>query len=134
MGDNIQLEQLAELVKHLPIKLRSKGSIAALEAAVKQNYISVKEDHTLQWEAECKTLLAYFCGKAWSGDYSRYSRTCGKTIWKTGNIPFPSSEIDRLFNTNSLKQIRNNRKNTALPYRWQLIDELFDKRNRVNKW
>lgn len=126
MKQNTHSKQVEELIKHLPVKLRRYVRDDVLATAIDRNYISVNDDWTLHWVAGGSTLLAYFCGKMWCGDYGKHIRRSGKTVWKSGMRHFPASELGRLFGIDGMKQIRYNRRDTALPECWQLIDELFD--------
>jgi len=114
-----ELETLSKLLRLTMLNEK------AFDKAVEQGYIEVREDGTMEWMLESKTLLAYFCGRIWCGDYGKYSRRVGSTLWQLGDGVFPSARLERLFSVSLLRQTRNKRKNLALPEYHQLIDILF---------
>ena len=64
-GANIIDELVADLVKHLPMKLRMGLRVEVLSAAVEEGLLTVTAEGKLVWLLESKTLLAYYCGRMW---------------------------------------------------------------------
>lgn len=99
----------------------------AWDRAVEQGYIEVRAEGGLRWTLESQTLLAYFCGRLWSGDRGAYSRRKKAMVWIMGDQgTFPAAALGRLFGNTSLKQTRNRRRNMTLPEQFQIIDFLFN--------
>lgn len=99
----------------------------AWDRAVEQGYIVVRAEGGLRWTLESQTLLAYFCGRLWSGDRGAYSRRKKAMVWIMGDQgTFPAAALGRLFGNTSLKQTRNRRRNMTLPEQFQIIDFLFN--------
>ena len=97
--------------------------------AVKEGYI-VKGDEgvRLKWMLGSQTLLAYFCGRLWSGDKEQFSRRKGRMVWQTGTGVFPDAQLSRLFGSPALKQTRYRRRDLVLPAHHELVDRLFESR------
>lgn len=123
MGQDV-LKEMATISKLLQLTMRDTR---AFTLAVERGYIVVTEDgQHLRWMLGSITLLAYFCGKLWCGDYSAYNRRLGTKVWRQGEKSLPVSELHRVFGINYIRQSRQNRKNHASPENFQLVDNLFD--------
>lgn len=110
------------LPQALKSTMRNKN---AFDEAVKKGFIELTSDGHLRWMLHNSTLLAYFCGRMWCGDTGMYSRRKGTTVWHKGTGLFPAKELNRMFGMTTLKTLRLNRSNRALPDYFELIDELF---------
>lgn len=117
--------EVAELVKHLPLKLRNDVRVEVLSAALQEGYLSVCENGQWQWQLENKTLLAYFCGRMWCGDSSHYSNKAHAHVWDRAITLFPEKDLTALFGVKNLRTLRKNRDLCVLPDGWQLIDKIF---------
>lgn len=122
----IQYEDMAALVKQLPLNLRCKMRIDVMEQAVNERLITILDDGRLHWTGGSNTLLAYFCGRMFCGDHGQYSRRKQQEVWVQGTAPFPHAELSRLFGVKALKQTRHRRNNMPLPACWEFVDALFD--------
>lgn len=125
-SENANELSLATLIKHLPMDVRHKLRTDVLEAAIRSDLIEITREGKLRWLSGNNTLLAYFCGRMWSGDHGKYSRRKGAMLWQMGNGEFPAASLNRLFGTSALKQTRSRRKNMALPKFFEMVDNLFD--------
>ncbi len=113
----------------LPIILSAKladENKAAFEKAVAKGYIINKEgeERKLTWQLS-KTLLAYFCGRLFAGDYLQYSRRQEKYLWMKGKGKFPAKPLGDTFGEKTLKQLRQKRFLKPAPDDYELIEELF---------
>jgi len=97
----------------------------AFDAAVAKGYIVLKEDGHLAWMLGSSTLLAYFLGRLFAGDYGRYSKVKDGMLWLRGKKAFPATELQQLFGEPSLRKLRQNREGRSLPENYELVDELF---------
>lgn len=114
----------------LPVKLQSIMLNAhAFDMAVELRYIQLADDGHLLWMLGSNTLLAYFLGRLFCGDYSRFSQRKGCCLWLTGDGVFPAADLQALFRINSLKDLRRKRKNLMSPENFQLVDNLFARIN-----
>lgn len=123
MDELIIRDEVAALVKQLPMKLRYKADPRVLTLAVEQCYIAIDEQGRLRWLLESKTLLAYFCGRMWCGDTPRNAR--GRQVWVQGGCSFPAKDLDALFAATNLRTLREKRKKSLLPTGAELVDTLF---------
>lgn len=126
-------EALAALVNQLPFKLRRRVQMDVMCRAMGQHLMEIDQSGRLCWLAGNYTLLAYFCGRMFSGDHGRFIRRKGTYVWVLGKEPFPAAELNRFFGVNNLKQLRHQRVNLALPECWQLVDSLFAAADAVNR-
>ena len=101
-------------------------NVDAFNKAARLGYIVVRQDGRLGWTLDNLTLLAYFCGRMWSGDRGRFSRRRGTVLWQMGRRSFPAASLGRAFGIGSLKQSRCRRKNMPLPEHFEIVDSLFD--------
>jgi len=130
------LEQLSSIVNDdrakeggivLPLPLRETMLHAeAFDAAIAKGYIEMTEDGHLAWMLGSTTLLAYFLGRLFSGDYGKYSKGKKGTLWVRGKKPFPATELQQLFGESSLRKLRENREGRLLPEHFEVIDKLFE--------
>lgn len=120
-----KVNELTDLVKHLPIKLRKGLREDVLLAAIEENYISVQTDGKLRWMLDNKTLQAYFCGRMWCGDSCVYSKRTEALIWKQGSRHFPAKDLSDLFGVKGLRDLRKLRNRCNLPECVELIENLF---------
>jgi len=97
----------------------------AFDAAVEKGYIVMTEDGHLAWMLGSSTLLAYFLGRLFSGDYGRYSKVKDGKVWLRGKKAFPATELQELFGEPSLRKLRQNREGRLLPENYELVDLLF---------
>lgn len=104
----------------------------AFHRAVQYGYIQVDQKGNLHWMLGSTTLLAYFCGRMWCGDASRYSRRVQAGLWTFGKRQFPAASLNRTFGVTTLKESRNRRKNRTLPRGYEVIDSLFDNNGTGN--
>jgi len=110
----------------LPLVLRKTMLYSeAFDAAVEKGYIVMTEDGHLAWRMGSSTLLAYFLGRLYSGDYSRYSKVKDGKVWLRGKKPFPATELQELFGEPCLRKLRQNREGRLLPENYELVDQLF---------
>lgn len=114
---------------NLPIILSAKltdENKAAFEKAVEEGYIINKEgeERKLTWQLS-KTLLAYFCGRLFAGDYLQYSRRQKKYLWMKGKGKFPAKPLGDIFGIDDLKQLRQKRLSKAAPDNYTFIDDFF---------
>ena len=117
---------LAELYRNLPMKVRKGMCMDVMEAAIGANLIEITREGGLRWLSGNNTLLAYFCGKMWCGDYGWYSRRKGMWLWQMGKKgEFPAAALNRLFGITTLKQTRKRRENMPLPEFFEIVDDLF---------
>lgn len=122
-----QRDELAELVKHLPLRLQFgiTKHMRAFERAMEYEYLTITADGHLRWSLEGATMLTYFCGKVWCGDYSKRRPCRSGATWKQGKAVFPGADLSRLFEQKGLKQIRYDRKELTLPEFFERVDNLF---------
>lgn len=99
--------------------------VRAWDRAVERGYIVVRAEGGLEWTLGSATLLAYFCGRLWSGDRGMRSRGRKVTVWVRGERAFPATELQLLFGQKTLRKLRQNRDGRHLPEHADLIDELF---------
>jgi len=110
----------------LPLTLRKAMLHArAFDAAVAKGYIQMTDDGHLAWMLGSTTLLAYFLGRLFSGDYGKYSRCKKGTLWVRGEKTFPATKLQQLFGEKTLRKLRENREGRFLPENFELIDKLF---------
>lgn len=125
-ADELRHQELAELIKNLPIKLRKGVREDVLVCAINEKVIELTEDGKLRWLLESKTLHAYFCGRMWCGDEATYNRRRRTYAWKRGRRAFPTRDIQRLFGESGLRNLRYKRELRTPPEGFELIDSLFD--------
>lgn len=113
---------LAALSKVLQVTMLD---VRAWDRAVERGYIVVRAEGGLEWTLGSATLLAYFCGRLWSGDRGMRSRGRQVTVWVRGERAFPATELQGLFGQKALRKLRQNRDGRHLPEHADLIDELF---------
>lgn len=124
-------KSMSELVKHLTLKLRTPlianaRAMSAFQAALDCGMISVTSEYKLEWHAESKTLLAYFCGRIWCDDRSSHSkRTCSHIWEQSSSMRFPCKDLVDLFDVQNLRTLREQRNMGRLPIGWELVDALF---------
>ena len=106
----------------LRLKMRNEE---AFNRAVDAGYVNVQDDGSLKWTLGSETLLAYFLGRLFCGDFGQYSRRRRAMIWQRGKGVFPAESLQAIFNMKSLKRIRLKRDKMPLPENFQLIDSLF---------
>lgn len=114
---------------NLPIILSAKltdENKAAFEKAVAKGYIINKEgeEGKLTWQLS-KTLLAYFCGRLFAGDYLRYSKSQEKYLWMKGKGKFPAKPLGDTFGIDDLKQLRQKRLLKGAPDNYTFINDFF---------
>ncbi len=119
------VNEVAELVKHLPVKLRIGLNTDALEVAIEENVISIEGDGRLKWKLENKTLLAHFCGRMWCGDTIVYNKRKGQWRWKLGERDFPEKDLNWLFGEEGLRNLRRQRNLCAPPFGFEWVDKVM---------
>ena len=124
MEHNFQNE-LAELVKLLPKRVRERADIKVISAAIAERLIDITEDRRLMWLPENKTLLAYFCGRMWCGDSTHYYSDCRSWMWQRGRKMFPEKDLNLLFGEKNLRTLRKNRDLCVPPKGWELVEKIF---------
>ena len=124
MEQNVQNE-LAELVKLLPKKIRQRANVEVIAAAIEENLLRITEDKRLMWLSENKTLLAYFCGRMWCGDSTHYYSDCRSWMWERGKVMFPEKDLNFLFGVRNLRTLRKNRDLCIPPKGWELVERIF---------
>ena len=124
MEQNVQNE-LAELVKLLPKRVRERADIKVISAAIAERLIDITEDGHLMWLLENKTLLAYFCGRMWCGDSTHYYSDCRSWMWQRGRKMFPEKDLNLLFGEKNLRTLRKNRDLCVPPKGWELVERIF---------
>ena len=87
--------------------------------AIEAGYMEEVGSH-YEWK-NTKTLLAYMCGRIYCGDKPEYS----KSFWTFGEGLFPDVELGVLFKQNGIGQLRQNRRDEAVPNNADIIDKLF---------
>lgn len=117
--------EVAALVKRLPMKLRKNAREEVLLEAIDARVLAISAEGKLIWLNENKTLLAYFSGRMWCGDSSQYSKRTGRYVWKCGNRRFPEKDLDDLFEVKGLRGLRRQRKWCPLSEGFEIIDNLF---------
>ena len=106
----------------LRLKMRNTE---ALDKAVEAGYINVQDDGSLKWTLGSETLLAYFMGRLFCGDFGQYSRRMNAKVWMQGDRTFPSKDLCRIFGVKALKQLRYRRRKSVLPDFFEYVDNLF---------
>lgn len=110
----------------LPYALRKAMLHArAFDEAVAKGYIQMTDDGHLEWMLGNATLLAYFLGRLFSGDCSKYSKAKCGMLWVKGKKTFPATELQLLFGEKTLRKLRQQREGRSLPVNFELIDKLF---------
>jgi len=99
---------------------------AAFDYAVEEGYVQMGEGGCLTWHLGNSTLLAYFLGRLFCGDYCVISRSKG-AVWTRGEGVFPASELQRLFGISTLGKLRQKRANMTLPENYKFVEEIFEK-------
>lgn len=125
MEQTIQRIEVAELVKTLPMKLRTDIDVEVLKVALQEGVVRISDDGHWVWTLESKTLLAYFCGRLWCGDTPCYSRKTGAYVWRLGERNFPKKDLVKLFGVTNLRTLRKNKNFCTLPAGWEIIDKFF---------
>jgi len=114
-----------ELNAVLPVELKlPQDRMRVLVKAVKRGVVSVKKGG-LVWHSDKAMLLAYFCGRLWSGDYVKVVRSTGERMLMAGPIPFPSTALEDVFGSKNLRQYRSQLMNQKLLGVHLAVDELF---------
>ncbi len=124
MEQDVQNE-LAELIKILPKRIRERADIKVISAAIEDRLIDITEDGQLVWLLKSKTLLAYFCGRMWCGDSARYQSCCHTWVWERNGVVFPEKALNNLFGEKSLRTLRKNRDLCVLPKGWERVEKIF---------
>jgi len=110
----------------LPVRLRAvMKHPAAFDRALDNGYIVPTAQGRLQWTLGSNTLLAYFWGRLFCDDKPVASKTCRSLLWRQTKELFPDKDAALLFGTPNLRILRHNRQYGKLPYKHQLVDELF---------
>ena len=91
--------------------------------AIEAGYMEEVGSH-YEWK-NTKTLLAYMCGRIYCGDKPEYSKIDRKSFWTFGEGLFPDVELGVLFKQNGIGQLRQNRRDEAVPNNADIIDKLF---------
>lgn len=91
--------------------------------AIEAGYMEEVGPH-YEWK-NTKTLLAYMCGRIYCGDKPEYSKIDRKSFWAFGEGLFPDVELGVLFKQNGIGQLRQNRRDEAVPNNAEIIDKLF---------
>ena len=91
--------------------------------AIEAGYIEEVGSH-YSWKGT-KALLAYMCGRIYCGDKPEYSKIDRKSFWTFGEGLFPDVELGVLFKQNGIGQLRQNRRDEAVPNNADIIDKLF---------
>ena len=125
MGQTILPNEVAELVKRLPVKLRTGVRAEVLMAALQEGLVTVTDDGRWQWQLESKTLLAYFCGRMWCGDTPLYSKHARGWVWQSGQGRFPRKDLVELFGVRNLRTLREQRFMALLPNGWEQVEKIF---------
>lgn len=133
MGQTIQQDEVAELVKRLPTKLRINVRADVLQQALQEGLLTVADDGRWVWQLPSKTLLAYFCGRMWCGDMPLYSQRAQGYIWQEGQGRFPRKDLVALFGVNTLRLLRKQRFWALLPKGWEQVDKIFDPHEKNQK-
>lgn len=120
--------EVPELVKHLPKKLSGRINVEALEGAIDKGMLCIQENWKLRWNLENRTLLAYFCGRMWCGDYCTFSSREKKWLWRQpSGVRFPKKDLVDLFDVRNLRTMREQRKDCVAPQGREEVDKLFQK-------
>ena len=119
------MEELAELVKHLPLKLQAGISVQVLERAIEERVIAITPAGRLEWKLESKTLLAHFCGRMWCGDTLTFNKRVRQYKWKFGAGRFPGKDLEELFGVGGLRDLRRKREFRTPPAGFELILKIF---------
>ena len=127
-------DEVAELAKHLPMRLRVGLRVEVLWAALQEGYLCIADDGSWEWLLESKTLLAYFCGRMWCGDAAIYSNSAKGYIWQSGEQQFPRKELMALFGVRNLRTLREQRYMALLPTGWQLVENVFSEKMIKKHW
>ena len=127
-------DELAELAKQLPMRLRVGLRVEVLWAALQEGYLCITDDGRWEWLLESKTLLAYFCGKMWCGDTAIYSKHVNGYIWQSGEQQFPKKDLMALFGVRNLRTLREQRYQALLPLGWQLVENVFSEKMIKKHW
>lgn len=118
-------DEVVNIEKLLPQDLRGRHvKYEILERAVSTGLMTIVNGR-LTWQGGSKTLLAYLCGRVWSGDYTRKHVREGSSSWMEGNRTFPGEALAEFFGVKNLKQLRNNRISFEPPKDCVLVDCLF---------
>ena len=125
MGQTIQPNEVAELVKRLPTKLRINVRAEVLQQALQEGLLTVTDDGRWVWQLPSKTLLAYFCGRMWCGDMPCYSQRAQAWLWQGGQGRFPRKDLVALFGVRNLRTLREQRFMALLPNGWEQVEKIF---------
>lgn len=110
---------------HLPSALRWRcENPEAWRRATERGFVA-KTATGWQWLAGSEKLLAYFCGRLVCGDDVRPSKRCGY-VWEKGVGRFPAKQLNRMFGTASLRQLRDKGLGLRAPEGHEMVDRLFE--------
>ena len=107
----------------LPSRLDTELARKIFAKAIEEGYIIIDDDH-YEWTLN-KVLLAYMCGRIYCGDKPEYSKIDRKSFWTFGEGLFPDVKLGVLFKQNGIGQLRQNRRDEAVPNNADIIDKLF---------
>ena len=110
----------------LPESLDNALARKVFERAIGKGLIKIENGHYV-WLGKSKALLAYMCGRIYCSDYTEYLRKEHKNIWRQGELRFPESALNKLFQEESLAQSRKSRELLTSPEGFNTIDSLFAK-------
>ncbi len=110
----------------LPNELDTPKARIVFKKAIEKGYMTPKGNR-YQWH-QSNVLLAYLCGKLYSGDFIHKSKHL-KDEYKKGELPFPEKSINGLFYDRTDKALANIKESrnglSSSPKGYTLIDELF---------
>ena len=95
-----------------------------LDNAINLGYIRPVKDGHYQWLLGSETLLSYFLGKLFCGDFGEYSSRKKAMVWRRGDAPFPAKVLNELFGVKSLKRLRIKREWCVLPEGYEKVERL----------
>lgn len=132
-GSECKSDEVAALVKRLPMKLRVGMRAEVLSAALQEGLLSAADEGHWLWLLPSKTLLAYFCGRIWCGDMALYNPRVKAYLWQGGNGRFPQKDLTGLFGVHNLRTLRGQRILEPLPAGWELVERIFEKNTKVTE-
>lgn len=109
----------------LPAQLDTEKARKVFAKAIKLGYME-KQGNCYKWKLS-KTLLACLCGMLYCGDKSENGHD-GRyySLSSTNKHHFPNIALEKLFNEQHLRVLREQKKAAALPRGFQKIEQLFE--------
>ena len=109
----------------LPFDLRGRNVRYDILVRAVEGGMLVFMNGSLQWRGGSKTLLAYLCGRVWSGDYTHVNTRLGTHSWVHGPWPLPGDALADYFGVPNLKQKRYRQQGLEPPKGYERVDKLF---------